>query len=158
MRKEKKSINLFAMILGISAIAALLLFLFLNIAGNNFGKIQGYNSVFGITTTFLDGYKIKFSGINGVGLTVFILFLVTALFSGIFGNYKRGFFIASTIADIAIAIMLFTYHSSWIRLNCATNRITSIGIDVGIILPGIIIIVHAIANLVAFKLANANKR
>lgn len=153
MRKEKKSINIFAIALGVSAVLALILFLFLNVAGNNFGSVMGFNSVFGVKTTLSSGASVRFNTVNGVGISMFILFLASAVLSGFLGNYKRAFYIVTAVVDVALIIMIFTYHSSWLHLNLSNGYLNVVDIGAGLIVSGIIMILHAIASLVAFKFA-----
>ncbi len=163
MRKEKNNTNLPAIILGIAAILALLLFVVAPVAqvGGIFNcGIQGYSSIFGITQKLsgdLIGQKLNFQTVNGVGISLLILYILTVAFSGFFSKYNRGFFIASVIVDIVIAILVFTYHSSWVKINFHNSKVIELYPGWGQMISGIIICVHAIGNLVAYKLAG-NKR
>lgn len=163
MRKEKNNVNLPAIILGVAAILALLLFIVAPVAqvGGIFNcGIQGYSSIFGISQKLsgkLIEHKLSFQTVNGVGISLLILYVLTAVFSGCFSKYGRGFFIASTIIDIAIAILVFTYHSSWVKINFHDSKIIELYPGWGQMISGIIICVHAIGNLVAYKLAKSER-
>lgn len=156
MRKEKKDINLFAIILGVSTLVALIMFLFLNVAVYEYQDIgiQGYKSIFGISTI----NNLKFKYVNGIGLTIFILLILDALISGILGSYKRGFYIVSLIINLILIYFMFTYHSTWVLLNISNTTMRIFKIGAGQIVSGIIMCLHGILNLVAFNLAKDNKR
>ncbi len=163
MRKEKNNANLPAIILGVAAVLALFLFVVAPVAqvGGMFNcGLQGYSSIFGITQKLsgkLIEHTLNFQTVNGVGISLLILYVLTAVFSGVFSKYSRGFFVASVVIDVAIAILVFTYHSSWVNLNYHDSKIIDLYPGWGQMISGLIICVHAIGNLVAYKLAG-NKR
>ncbi len=151
MKKEKSKI--LPIILGLSSLIALVLFVFLPIGSSTFGSITGYNSIFGITQN-ISNLKLYFNGVNGVGLTMFIFFILSALLSGLLGYYKRSLYIVSCLIEVILIIFLFTYHSTWaVKTIPPVGYFDHLEIGVGPIISAIIMIIHALADLVAFKLA-----
>lgn len=163
MVQNKTKQNKLSLILGLSIIVVVLIFLFCSVSyahnGVYYGPIRGFNSVFGIQTSIhgsLNDFTLKFHTFNGVGMSLLILFLLSGISCGYLSKYERGFHIFATVLDVIIIVLLFTYHSSWVKLNITQNIkvLGQLQVGVGQIIAACLMIVHAIATIVAFNLAN----
>lgn len=165
MSKERKSINKVAIVLGIIAIISFASFLLFDVSyvnGIYDTGIKGFNSIFGISQTISGTggkFSLKFTTVNGIGITLLLLFLLSAILSGWFSNYGKGYYIAAIIVDLIIIILTFTYCSSWVKLNISSSKVlNNLNVGFGQITSGVLMCIHLIGCGVGYKLAGTNKR
>jgi len=121
MKKNTKERNNLALILGGLAVLALIAFLVLSVAhvSNRVeGGIIGFCSTFGIDVA-IGSSKVVISGVNAIGLVIIALILIAGVSTAYLSKFGYGWYYFSSIVLVAAIYFVFSYHATWIRLNCS---------------------------------------
>lgn len=148
MNKNTKERNKLALILGGIALLALIAFLVLSVAhisNRNEGGIMGFCSVFGINVA-IGNSTVAINGINWVGIVIIALVLIAGVSTAYLSKYGHGWYYFSSIVLIAAIYFVFSYHSTWFKLNC--SQIVD-GIGIGQIISGSLLGIMFLGNFFA---------
>ena len=153
MSRNLKEKNLFPLILGVLSALALICLLVFPVGyidrGYAEGGISGFAAIFGLTAS-IGNISFTFNSVNGWGLAIVCMLVLTGVFSGYLSKFGRGFYYASTVIAVLAIILIFMYHSNWLWANAPTTLVKgSLAIGAGQIIAAILMIFQALGNLVA---------
>ncbi len=158
MKKNGSKTNICLLILGLMTLLTLVIVLFAPIATPNGynGSVNGLSSIFGMDFTVyrISGSALTFKvhPVNGWGLAMLIMIALSMISSGFLAKYGRGWWIFAAILSLLSLIVLSIYSNSWVYDNISGGTRVHFEGGWGLVLGVIVLAIHCIGCLVAFKL------